>query len=144
MPKFTYLGLTDEEKKRRLEAAMKGLVPPEQRGQPPYYHITKEDEEEEKEAKRERTKKWLAARRAEIAKKIDLMDSKIGYRAPGWIKDEPEMIVFPKGKAVEISEDHPLFAKLRDLSDGVVNKPKHEGHIVMQHKIFKMEPDKKG
>lgn len=142
MVKFTYLGLTAEEKKQRLEKQCSQLNPPEKRGQEPFYHIdSQRDNEELKEEKKKRWKKWMDEQRRTIATGLDAVDAKMSFIDPAF-PGEDRPLVFEKNKTVSLPDDHPLVPKLRLLSVGVDQPKLHATHLMVKHEQFKMEIDK--
>ena len=140
MPKFTYLGITEEQKKVGLEKQMKNLSPPEKRGKEPMYHIIKDDDEEVRERKKAATAKWTAMRKKEIIEGIEAADKSLVFNDPTDALGKRK-IVFEKGKAVQLSETHPMFTKLKLMSVGVDQPKLHAQHVIVVHECFKMEPD---
>lgn len=133
MAKFTYLGLSTEEKKRRLKLQMKDRDPPEKRGHDPKYHWAQEDSPMDIEKKKVLTEKWLKEQEKDVIAKIEAQDKQVAFKDPQDVLGE-KVIVFEKGKAVEIPETHPLFPKLKSMSAGV---PTPNTNVKIE--VFKMD-----
>lgn len=109
MYKVTYKGFTKEEKAAKLEAFMSVAKPQDKRTKT-YFTILEKDPEAVKAEKRKRCAEWLKRREAEFVAEIEDADAHMVCRG----------LDMPKGKAVEVPDDHPLVDVPRNKRTGEV------------------------
>lgn len=109
MYKVTYKGFSKEEKAAKLEAFLTVAKPQDKRGK--YYYRAKEkDPESVKEEKRKRRADWLKKREAEFKHEIEDADAHMVCHG----------LDLPKGKAVEVEDNHPFVEIPRNKRTGEV------------------------